>query len=397
MDETGELPQAKPAVERKIVKRTNLNPNRFKSVVDPNEPVIGGPAKTEYIPQGPNSPKKPEETASFGTKAVLTVAGLATMAGVAKGIDEMHSADAAEPPAPVVSVQQDEQNQPVQEVMPAEMAKELVASEVKSDEPGLFDEIFHDLSPFQKAEAQAEVAKFKERILAKEDYEKEHIEIPMQYKDVIENTANAYGISVDTLMGLIGTENGGGPDKINSISKARGVAQFMPDTAVQYKLIDKYGDRRGEPVLSIDAAGRYLRDTKALFAGDEGMALWSYHAGPGNVYHALRIYFYDVNHENLHDYGAAIQNNNADDRIKIEERTKELILQDKLDISKLLANEKVKEFTATLKDYSETYPATVVAMSQVIREYQKQHPVHDLGNGLRVFVGDNPTAKPTGR
>ncbi len=397
MDETGELPQAKPPVERKIVKRTNLNPNRFKSVVDPNEPVIGGPANTEYIPQGPNSPKKPEETASFGTKAVLTVAGLATMAGVAKGIDEMHSADAAEPPAPVVSVQQDEQNQPVQEVMPAEMAKELVASEVKSDESHLFDEIFHDLSPFQKAEAQAEVAKFKQRILEKEDYEKEHMDIPMQYKDIIEQTATAYGISVDTLMGLIGTENGGGPDKINSVSKARGVAQFMPATARQYKLMDDKVDHRGDPVLSIDAAGRYLRDTKSLFAGDEGMALWSYHAGPGNVFTALRIYFYDVNHENISDYGAAIENDNAQEREYIERRTKELIIQDKLDISKLLSNPKVMEFTATLKDYSETYPATVVAMSQIIKEYEKQHPVHDLGDGLRVSIGDKPTSKPTGR
>lgn len=370
MGEDGEISQPQP-VRREIVRRTNANSNA-------NRPT--------YVPQVPSAPQN-SETASLKTKVVLGAAAVGVLAGAAKAIDNTTGAEAAGDQAHVQIVEKDQLTVPA----------EAVASEVQNDESELFDEIFHDLDPAQKVKAQAEVAKFKQRILEKEDYEKEHMEIPMQYKDIIEQTATAYGISVDTLMGLIGTENGGGPDKINSVSKARGVAQFMPATARQYKLMDDKVDHRGDPVLSIDAAGRYLRDTKSLFAGDEGMALWSYHAGPGNVFTALRIYFYDVNHENISDYGAAIENDNAQEREYIERRTKELIIQDKLDISKLLSNPKVMEFTATLKDYSETYPATVVAMSQIIKEYEKQHPVHDLGDGLRVSIGDKPTSKPTGR
>ena len=371
MEENGEIPQQTP-VKREIVRRTNANSNA-------NKPA--------YIPQDPDTEKTPETTASLKTKVVLGAVALGVLAGAAKAIDNTTNAEAAGDEAHVQIVQEDK---------PAAQA-ETAVSEVQNSEPDLFNEIFHDLDPVQKVRAQAEVAKFKQRILDKATYQEEHLDIPFQYKDIIEQTAHDYGISVDTLMGLIGTENGGGTDKINSNSGARGVAQFMPETAKQYKLMDDKVDHRGDPVLSIDAAGRYLRDTKSLFAGDEGMALWSYHAGPGNVYTALRIYFYDVNHENINDYGAAITNDNAVDREYIERRTKELIIQDELDISKLLANPKVMEFTATLKDYSETYPATVVAMSQIIKEHQSTSPVHDLGDGLRVSIADKPGSNPFGR
>lgn len=332
----------------------------------------------EYIPPGSS-----ERSVSLTAKAAAVAAGLGVLAGVAKSIDNIHGAEAAGGDEHVAQAIQPEKTK--------ESKQEPKVEAIEATNDQYFDQIFHDLTPEQRMLAQSEVQKYKDRILAKDNYHEEHLAIPQEYKEIIEQTAHAYGISVDTLMGLIGTENGGGPDKINSASKARGVAQFMEATAKQYDLITKEGkDNRGDPVLSIDAAGQYLRDTKALFGGDEGMALWSYHAGPGNVYHALRIYFYDVNHENIDDYGAAISNDNAEARVRIEKRTKELIAQDKLDISKLLSNPKVKEFTATLKDYSETYPATVVAMSQIIKEHENSPPVHDLGNGLKVSISDKP-------
>jgi len=305
--------------------------------------------------------------------------------GGAKVIDNTTSAEAEGNQAHVTTVPESE----VQKAMVQEASVE--AGEY-------FDEIFHDLSPSQKQQAQAEVAKFKERILDKPGYQEEHLDIPFQYKDIIEQTATAYGISPDTLMGLIGTENGGGTDKINSNSGARGVAQFMPHTAGDYGLKIGGGiDQRADPVLSIDAAGRYLRNMKALFGGDEGMALWSYHAGPGNVFTALEIYFKDVDHYDIGNYGEALQNNDAAKLQKIEREVKERITNHKLDISKLLSNPKVMEFTATLHDYSETYPATVVAMGQIIKEQGNSSPVHDLGGGLKVSISDKPGSNPFSR
>lgn len=372
MEENGEIPQQTP-VKREIVRRTNANSNA-------NKPA--------YIPQDPDTEKTPETTASLKTKVVLGAVALGVLAGAAKAIDNTTNAEAAGDEAHVQIVQEDK---------PAAQA-ETAVSEVQNSEPDLFNEIFHDLDPVQKVRAQAEVAKFKQRILDKATYQEEHLDIPFQYKDIIEQTATAYGISVNTLMGLIGTENGGGTDKINSNSGARGVAQFMPNTAGDYDLKIGGGiDQRADPVLSIDAAGRYLRNMKTLFGGDEGMALWSYHAGPGNVFTALEIYFKDVDHYDIGNYGEALQNDDPAKLQKIEREVKDRIANHKLDISKLLANPKVMEFTATLKDYSETYPATVVAMSQIIKEHQSTSPVHDLGDGLRVSIADKPGSNPFGR
>lgn len=327
----------------------------------------------------------PSKTPQIASKAMVAAAAAGLLFGGAKVIDNTTGAEAAGDQAHVSIVSEPE-------------VQKATVREASVETGEYFDEVFHDLDPAQKMKDQAEVAKFKQRILNKPGYQEEHLDIPFQYKDIIEQTTTAYGISVDTLMGLIGTENGGGTDKINSNSGARGVAQFMPNTAGDYGLKIGGGiDQRADPVLSIDAAGRYLRNTKALFGGDEGMALWSYHAGPGNVFTALEIYFKDVDHYDIGNYGEALQNNDPAKLQKIEREVKERISNHKLDISKLLSNPKVMEFTATLNDYSETYPATVVAMSQIIKEHEKQHPIHDLGGGLRVSIGDKPGSNPLSR
>ena len=60
--------------------------------------------------------------------------------------------------------------------------------------------------------------------------------MPIKYYAQIEQSAKAYGISVNTLLGLISIENGGGEAVLNKDSGALGVAQFLPDTARQYGL-----------------------------------------------------------------------------------------------------------------------------------------------------------------
>ena len=323
----------------------------------------------------------PSRSLRITSRAIAAVTAAGILVGGAKLIDDATSVEAANDQVHTTQVQK---------------VPELTTSETQTNEPTHFDQIFHDLNPAQKAEARAQVDEFRARILAKPGYEKQHLEIPLKYKEIIEQSAHAYGISVDTLMGLIGTENGGGVDITNSESKARGVAQFMPETAGDYRLKIGNGiDQRADPVLSIDAAGRYLRNTKALFGGDEGMALWSFHAGPGNVFTALEIYFLDVDHEDIGNYGDAIGKDDEKTRLHVEEEVNKRIANHKLDVFKLLSNSKVMEFTAKLRDYSETYPTTVVAVSQIIREQDPQ--VHDLGDGVKITLAQNPHSSPLGR
>ncbi len=346
--------------------------------------------------------KRPSAVSQFAGKAVP--AALVALGAVAGGRAVVNEIGAA-----VSSVGEEGVHAALlpQEAHAMDEQSQLTAEKNNETHP-LFDTMFHDLDPNQRAHAQGEVEKYKNRVLTKQGYEHEHLAIPIQYEEVISHTADAYGISKDTLMGLIGTENGGGTDITNGRSGARGVAQFMVDTAGQYGLsVSDQADQRTDPVLSIDAAGRYLRDHKALLGGDEGLAVWSYHAGIGNVYKALRIYFMDTNGKDIFlapngkdiiNYGQAVTNN-AVMREKIENDVNQLIKQDKLDVEKLFSNEKVQEFLATLQDYSESYPYTVVAIAKIIKDYQAQNGLQgggleghtaDLGNGLKIKVAPIP-------
>ena len=64
--------------------------------------------------------------------------------------------------------------------------------------------------------------------------------------------------------------------------------QFMHSTARNYGLkIDSYIDERMDPVASVDAAARYLRDAYRIF-GDWSLAISSYNCGSGNVNKAIK-------------------------------------------------------------------------------------------------------------
>lgn len=69
---------------------------------------------------------------------------------------------------------------------------------------------------------------------------------------------------------------------------ALGLWQFMYRTAKSYGLrIDSYIDERMDPILSADAAARYLRDAYRIFQ-DWPLAISSYNCGSGNVNKAIR-------------------------------------------------------------------------------------------------------------
>ncbi len=69
---------------------------------------------------------------------------------------------------------------------------------------------------------------------------------------------------------------------------ALGLWQFMFRTAKSYGLrIDSYIDERMDPILSADAAARYLRDAYRIFK-DWPLAISSYNCGSGNVNKAIK-------------------------------------------------------------------------------------------------------------
>ena len=69
---------------------------------------------------------------------------------------------------------------------------------------------------------------------------------------------------------------------------ATGIWQFMFGTGRQYGLkVSSYVDERKDPVLSTEAACRYIADLYDIF-GDWDLALAAYNSGPGNVTKAIR-------------------------------------------------------------------------------------------------------------
>lgn len=92
---------------------------------------------------------------------------------------------------------------------------------------------------------------------------------------VISSAAESYAVPIKILSSLIQQESGGKPDAESPVG-ARGIAQFMPETAKQY------GVDVNDPVSSIKGAAHYLSDLYKQFGSWE-LALAGYNAGPGAV------------------------------------------------------------------------------------------------------------------
>lgn len=68
-------------------------------------------------------------------------------------------------------------------------------------------------------------------------------------------------------------------DKINPISGARGPWQFLPSTGRGFGLVDKNGDRRGDPEASTEASARYMNELIERYKGNIMNALAAYFVG----------------------------------------------------------------------------------------------------------------------
>ena len=106
------------------------------------------------------------------------------------------------------------------------------------------------------------------------------------YMPIFEETFRRYDLPLELkYMAII--ESALNP-RAESKAGARGTWQFMYRTAINYGLrIYSYLDERMDPVLSADAAARYLRDAYRIF-GDWSLAISSYNCGSGNVNKAIK-------------------------------------------------------------------------------------------------------------
>ena len=88
--------------------------------------------------------------------------------------------------------------------------------------------------------------------------------------------ARANELPAPFLANLIWQESGFRPTVV-SPAGAQGVAQFMPETAKEYGLVNPF-----DPVHALQAAGKFLSKLQARF-GNLGLAAAAYNAGPGRV------------------------------------------------------------------------------------------------------------------
>jgi len=141
--------------------------------------------------------------------------------------------------------------------------------------------------------------------------------------DLLFQKASGKTISGKYLKSIIFVESYGRTD-LCSGSGACGIAQFMPATGEDYGLVKyknvkivengkmtckkvKIYDHRSDPVLSLLAATRYLKNGDKIF-GRPDFSVESYHAGNGNIYKVIELYLkqfhnldIDVNSKNARE------------------------------------------------------------------------------------------------
>jgi hypothetical protein len=100
--------------------------------------------------------------------------------------------------------------------------------------------------------------------------------VPDQYADAIGRASQRWSVSATLLAAQLQQESGFNPNAV-SPAGARGIAQFMPDTAAAYGLTDPT-----DAAAAIDAQAHLMRDLLRQF-GSVPLALAAYNAGPDKV------------------------------------------------------------------------------------------------------------------
>ncbi len=174
-------------------------------------------------------------------------------------------------------------------------------------------------------------------------------------------------IQPEVALSLSLIENGGAEHMTSSVGAADDM-QVMPDvlaeglTEINIKTEDfnKLGRDEQAKVRRFIGVRKIARD-RDLF-GDYGLAVWSYHAGPGNVYHALRLYFKDKTGK---DYGDLDEKLGKKD-IDIYSEYRDLIKNNNLNLFTLFQDAKVNDFLNSLSDETNLYTWKAIAANEII-------------------------------
>lgn len=98
---------------------------------------------------------------------------------------------------------------------------------------------------------------------------------------MVESAASAHGLPLEFFARVIWQESRFQPDAVGPATRngqrAQGVAQFMPGTASERRLLDPF-----DPVQALPKAAEYLSELRAQF-GNLGLAAAAYNSGPRRV------------------------------------------------------------------------------------------------------------------
>lgn len=139
---------------------------------------------------------------------------------------------------------------------------------------------------------------------------------------MIESAASAHGLPLEFFARVIWQESRFQPDAVGPVTRsgqrAQGVAQFMPGTASERRLLDPF-----DPVQALPKSAEFLRELREQF-GNLGLAAAAYNAGPRRVQEWLagtgympsetRNYVYAITSTSVDDWAAAGKGGSIRDR-----------------------------------------------------------------------------------
>nr|WP_184083586.1 lytic transglycosylase domain-containing protein [Afipia massiliensis] len=139
---------------------------------------------------------------------------------------------------------------------------------------------------------------------------------------MIESAATAHNLPLEFFARVIWQESRFQPDAVGPLTRsgqrAQGVAQFMPGTANERRLLDPF-----DPVQALPKSAEFLKELREQF-GNLGLAAAAYNAGPRRVQEWLagtgympsetRNYVYAITGTPVDDWAAAGKNGAVKDR-----------------------------------------------------------------------------------